>query len=331
MAEDTPEAPAETMDQTMEAAFDSANESEAPAEAAEATAEADEDKEGGDTPEKTDDDQEAPEDAKAAAEETAPVEAPDGWSAEMKEAFAALPENVRDYVTARDKAAHAKLSEQGRTIATLKPVGDTIDQYRHTFEARGLDAHTAVSAMFEVQDRLDRDPVTAIRQIAQIYGVDLTQYGGQPQEAPQGDASTAAVHQHIASLEQQLDAIRNETAQDRNSRQAREVQDSETRVAEWAKGKPHYEVVRQAMARLIQSGEAADLDAAYDKATWMNPENRAELDAAKAKKVVDKASKEAEAAKKRNRVNVGKSGDRTAPKKTWEQELSAVYDEVAAG
>ena len=332
------EAPAETMDETMAAAFDAANATDdapegdpAPVEAKASPAEGDDAPEGDDTTETTDDDQEATDGTKAAAKE-ATVEAPDGWSAEMKEAFAALPENVRDYVAARDKAAHSKLSEQGRELATLKPVSDTLERYRHTFEARGLDPHAAVNAMFEVQDRLDRDPVSAIRQIAQIYGVDLAQYAGQPQEdAPTGDANTAAVNQQIASLSQQLDAIRDETAQDRNSHTARELKENQDRVAEWSKGKPHFDAVRKRMAALMDAGEAADLDAAYEQAIWSNPEIRTKLEATKAKKAADQAAKDATVAKKRQRVNVGKAGDRAAPKKTWEEEVGVVWDEVAAG
>lgn len=332
------ETPAPSMDETMSEVWDSLQEPEGP------------------EPEPGQEPEEGAEAEGASEAETEPAEGeaetPEGqegedrfpahWSADMQEKFAALPEDAQAAVREWDEAAysrlHGRLSEQGRVISALRPIGDTLEQYRHTFESRGLEPQKAVESLLAAQDALDRDPVGALHQIAQVYGVDLAQvYGQKPQSEDHGrgdapmDAQTAALQQHIAHLEQQLNAIRTETAQERQLRQAQEVQEAQGHISQWAQAKPHFEEVRQTMARLIEAGEAQSLEDAYDKAVWLNPETRKTMEAAKAKESAAKRAQEAEAAKKRQRVNVGKPGDHAPPKRSWEEDLEAVYDEVTGG
>ena len=292
---------------------------EAPAEATEA-------------PETEDAPVEAAQEAAEASPDKSDIDIPPEWTAEMKEVFKTLPENARKYVRDRERTLHGKLSEQGRVLSTFKPIGEMLERYRHTFETRGLAPQQALGALFEVQDRLDRDPVAGIRQIADIYKVDLNRvFGAGPRDAqaggqqPPAPGESAALQHEIASLKQQLQAMQNETVQERRAREARELQETQANIGKWSEGKPHFEKVRQKMASLISAGLASDLDDAYEQATMLDAEVRSSIEAEKAEKAkaeaAAKAAKDAEAAKKRAKLAVGKPGDRTAPVTSWEQTL----------
>ena len=81
---------------------------------------------------------------------------------------------------------------------------------------------------------------------------------------------------------------------------------------------------------LMDHGKAPDMEAAYKLAALMDPEICKANEAADAEKAAKQAAKEADAAKKRSRVNVGKPGDKVAPKRTWEDEPAAIWDEIQA-
>jgi hypothetical protein len=281
-------------------------------------------------------DDEDGEDAPASAED-----APPGWSDPMKELFSSLPEEARDYISGREKAAHAQLSEQGRVIATLKPVNDVVEGYRHTFQSRGLSPDQAISGLFEAQDLLDRDPVAGIQQIAQIYGVDLS---GAAPNLPQdgGNADTAALRVELMGLKQNLSAMNAAAETDRNTRAAEANKTTMRQVTEWSEGKPHFEEVRHQMAGLINAGAAQDLDDAYDKACLLSPEIQKKILASnkvdkKAQDEMDgkmetvRAAKAAKQAKRRSRVGPGKQVDVVKKAGSWEDTMDEVAGSIFSG
>jgi len=258
-------------------------------------------------------------------------DAPPGWSNPMKELFSTLPEEARDYISGREKASHAQLSEQGRVISTLRPVYDTVVKYQHTFEGRGLDPNAAISGLFEAQDLLDRDPMGGIQEIARIYGVDLTGTT-QPQDQGEQDPGTAALRGEVLSLRNQLSSIANEAANERQSRVQTMNDNTLREVAEWSNDKPHFEQVRQQMAGLINAGVASDLDSAYDAACKLDPtivEKIADDQRAMNKKMETvRAAKAVKEAKRRSRVGTHRQTDHVKKTGSWEETMDEVADGI---
>jgi len=113
---------------------------------------------------------------------------------------------------------------------------------------------------------------------------------------------------------------------------------NEFRDAKDAKGNlvnPHYEAVRLTMRALIQSGRVSTIEDAYSQAVWSDPTVR-ELMLKSQRKEVDKTKlaetkKKAKAAKRAAGTVVKSDGGNVTPTgKTWDEDLDAKFDEIAA-
>jgi hypothetical protein len=96
---------------------------------------------------------------------------------------------------------------------------------------------------------------------------------------------------------------------------------------------PHFGAVRNTMANLMQSGEARDLQEAYDKAIWIVPEVRTKMISETEAKRQQEAVKKATEARRSASVNVRAKGAPAAqaPKaKHWADDLGRLYDEVTS-
>jgi len=106
--------------------------------------------------------------------------------------------------------------------------------------------------------------VQLFHRLAQDYGIQL----GESVAPMQQDPQSYALNQQLAALQNEVQQVRGWKQQEEQSRLMAEIQ----RVSSDAEKFPHFEVVREDMAQLLERGLAQDLETAYAKAVRMNDE-----------------------------------------------------------
>lgn len=202
------------------------------------------------------------------------VRAPHGWSVAAKAAYGELPESVKEAIAKREEEVSQGFARYGG-----------LKQYAEIAERNGTTLAQAVNDYAKIEDGLRRDfvsgidainarfginPVKFIQAYAARHGVDFTgqqtaQAGYQPPHVDPDaiiQRATAVVEEKFAQREAAVAARESQTAieQFKNDPQNQ-----------------YFENVREDMAILLQTGKAKDLQEAYDRACWMNPEIRAVL------------------------------------------------------
>lgn len=247
------------------------------------------------------------------------IDAPISWTAEQKAKWATLPPDTQAYIAQRDKESHDAITRAGQQIKAFEPIGKVIEQYGHVFQKNGLQPHDGIARMMAVNEMLETDAPAAIREIARVYGVNLsgeTEQNAEPasREVAELKAELARVKSHLTAQDRQREAAANETL-------AREI-------ADFAKDKPHFESVRKVMAGLMTSGAAETMQEAYDRAIYADPTIRQSLQVEAQKAAEDKRkAEEAErvkAAKRAAGVNVKSSTGQSNGPKSMDDELWAI-------
>lgn len=211
---------------------------------------------------------------------------PSFLSAEAKAEWAKTPTAVQAAFLKRDADANEggrQWSEQKQTIdRTLAPLHELSQQ-------NGIDWKDGLQRLLTVESSL-RNPATAsqmVAQLAQAYGVDLRALVNgtqQPQRAaPQFDPNV------IPSLV------------NRQVQEALETRDINTTISGFAAAKdqagqllhPHFEKVKPMMGFMLTSGQAEDIEDAYQKAIWTDPALRPQVQPQSQGQQVAKARKAA--------------------------------------
>lgn len=216
--------------------------------------------------------------------------APDSWSAPMKEKFPTLAPEVQAYIAQRETDMNKKFTTQDEDRNFGKRVKDTLSPYMATIVQEGGTPEKAINELFRTSLVL-RSPNTAMRQqalqqIAKQFNIPLGVPVQQGQQNPQ-----------FNSLQQRLDRIEQATQAEVQQRQSQEGAQINGLVEAFAANPEnvHYEAVKPKMAALLNSGQAKDLQDAYDQATWADPEIRSTLTAAQIKAADEKRITEAQA------------------------------------
>jgi hypothetical protein len=190
-------------------------------------------------------------------------------------------------------------------VDELKSKYNLIDQSlaEHTDALRQMNATPgeAVNRMFLWFKALANNPVQAFPGLAQSMGMDwnkvvaaITQ-GQQPQQQGQPGAPEIPenVKTYVGTLENQVRELSKMVQQVQsgfgniqNDITAQNEAKTKENLGIWSKDKPYFEEVRQDMARLIQADPAlvkngqVDLDTAYERAIYYNPDVRVKVLAA---------------------------------------------------
>jgi len=276
----------------------------------------------------------------APAAETKPAtEPPAAWDKTAKAAWSKLPPEVQ-------AAALKREADVQKGVDDLKSKYAEIDQalapHLNAIRAHGHTPAAAVQQMFSWFQALSASPDQAFPALLKSFNYDPARLVPKPTQpaaaaaAPAaGDAKSGdqpageippAVQQYISGLEQKVQQFAQQVNQQlggiQNNYQAQREAETKGVLANWSKDKPYFEKVRGTMAQLIQSGivplkdGAVDLDTAYDKAVWADPELRAAIQQeAQAKAAADlkaaaeaKRKADAEAAEKAKRASASLLG-----------------------
>lgn len=270
--------------------------------------------------------------AEKAAEPAKPaIEPPHSWSAEAKARWANVPPDTQAYIAEREAQAHQAITRAGQQIKAYEPIARVLDAYKDTFEKNGLTPDDGIGRLLEVERNLARDPVSAVKEIAKAYGVDLATLTNEQtapaQQAEQGqpDPQVATLKAELAQLKAELGKVGSYLTAQQRAQLASEEQVLARQIAEFAKDKPHFEAVRHVMGALMQADPNLSLDDAYEQATYARPDTRqrilADQQKAAEEKRAEEARKKAADAKRSAAVNVKSSTSSGATPKTMDDTL----------
>ena len=110
--------------------------------------------------------------------------------------------------------------------------------------------------------------LTTFNRLAQDYGIQLNQDALQMPEQAYVDPYQQQLMQQLQATQQQVQQLSAIREQEENARLSNEI----SRVSSNKERFPHFDMVREDMAQLLERGLAQDLESAYAKAVRMNDE-----------------------------------------------------------
>jgi len=218
--------------------------------------------------------------------------APQSWSGAVKAEWAKLPSTVQAEITKREADVHRMMTAPDGELRLGREMKDAITPYMPIITAEGGTPVKAVQELLNTAYLLrtgsQQQKAQMVQQIAQTYGVDL----GQAQPQQQLDPAMQQILDRINGIENKFTQQSTLQQQEENARIMSEVS------AFSADPKNvYFEQLKPVMAPLLASGQAKDLQEAYDKACWSDPAIRSTLIAAQQAEEAEK--RKAEVAKKK--------------------------------
>lgn len=267
--------------------------------------------------------QPATEDEPKAAESAFP-EAPSSWTKDAKEAYAELPENLKAEIHRRENDFHRGI-EKFRGMANIGEVlHKEISPYAELIQQNGTNAPAVIRNLLSTQKTLlqgtPEEKANTVASILSEYGIDteLVNAAIQNPRAPRDPA--------ISHLTEQVSALQKQLSEAQVSPYMQAV---ETFAAD--PKNEYFPIVQDDMLALLQMGRASDLQDAYNKAIWTNPESRAKLMAKQQEDERRRAAEKAAAAKQASSTNVNRRGTPPAAPAngTMEDTIRATYKKLA--
>ncbi len=270
-----------------------------------------------------------PEDpAKASAAPSTASAPPVSWAADVKAQWPSLSPAVQAAVLKRETEVSngfRQYSEQTKAYErALAPVAQEAQRF-------GLNVEEGIQRLVDGQRFLETQPAQAILWLAQKHGLNLAELASNP-PAPQTPVRSEAIPpqfiQHVSSLEERLNSM----VMDQNM----------TAVEQFATRNPHYADVEEQLPGLMRELTAANpalkgvplLQAAYDRAIWLNPDVRgkmiAEQQAQTAQTATQKIAVKAASAARAAVSVKGSSADTRPPPKPMNGAGDTPYDAVRA-
>jgi hypothetical protein len=168
--------------------------------------------------------------------------------------------------------ANQRESEYKKGVSTYKAEADraksyenAIAPYADNLQRRGIQPTQYIENLVRAEQILSNAPyeqkVQVFQKLAADYGIQLN--GGQ---ATQLDPYTQQLMNQLNMVNQEVSSIKGRFAQEENQRLMNEIQKYQSDTANY----PHFDVVREEMAQLLELGKAQDLETAYKKAVRMN-------------------------------------------------------------
>ena len=168
--------------------------------------------------------------------------------------------------------ANQRESEYKKGVSTYKAEADraksyenAIAPYAQDLQRRGIQPTQYIENLVRAEQILSNagydQKVQVFQKLAQDYGIQLN--GGQ---VTQLDPYTQQLMNQLNMVNQEVSSIKGRFAQEENQRLMNEIQKYQSDTANY----PHFDVVREEMAQLLELGKAQDLETAYKKAVRMN-------------------------------------------------------------
>jgi hypothetical protein len=180
---------------------------------------------------------------------------------------------VRAEILKREADIHKGFTKMDEERNFGREMQRIVGPYEAVIRAAGGTVPSAVQDVLNTAYILrTADPQTKARTIAQVcqhYGIDLNLVA-QPQQA---------VDPNIAALQREVQQLRADRAREQQQAQQQLEQQVLNQVETFAQDPkhPHFRAVSVHMGALMQAGQAADMEQAYEMAVWARPDLRAQL------------------------------------------------------
>jgi len=218
------------------------------------------------------------EEAQEAAEEAKPVTRPSTWKKEYVQIWDKMEKGEqisKEDFTKFAEYANQRESEYKKGVSTYKAEADrarelenAIAPFQQEFAQQGISPAAWINNLGRAHMILSKsDPaqkMQVFQRLAQDYGIQLNNEGQFVQ--PQVDSYTQQLMNQLNMVNQEVSSIKGRFAQEENQRLMNEIQKYQSDTANY----PHFDVVREEMAQLLELGKAQDLETAYKKAVRMN-------------------------------------------------------------
>ena len=167
-------------------------------------------------------------------------------------------------------------SEYKKGVSTYKAEADrakelenAIAPFQAEFQQQGITPAAWINNLGRAHMILSKanhaQKVQVFQRLAQDYGIQLNQ-DGQFAAPPQVDAYTQQLMNQLNMVNQEVSSIKGRFQQEEQARLNNEIERVRSDVEKF----PHFDVVREEMAQLLELGKAPDLETAYKKAVRMN-------------------------------------------------------------
>lgn len=245
------------------------------------------------------------------------LEAPQHWPLKDRELFAKQTPEGRAFLMDRHKAMEADYTRKTQEIAPVRRMKEELDvmlaPYRDKYQMQGLDDVGAIRQLVAAHAFLERDPKGALEYLAKSYGVDIGQIGQGSDQAPLNH-EIQKVQSEVAQL-RAAEQARVTAAQQQEQQAALQTVQSfaEEKDAQGQSIRPYFDDVAQEIKALLSLKPGPktrqDLQDAYDRAIYANPDIRQKLIAAETAK--RQAADEAERKRKVEEARRATGGDVT--------------------
>ena len=182
------------------------------------------------------------------------------------------PEESRkhlEYLNQRENEFKKGVSVYKAEAERAKALEEAINPFIPELQAQGIHPAAWINNLGRAHMILTKAPydqkVQMFHRLAQDYGVNLNQ-SSEP-VAPT-DAYTQQLMQQLYQVNQEVSSIKGRFEQEEQQRLVNEIE----RVRSDKERFPHFDMVREEMAQLLELGKAQDLETAYAKAVRLNDE-----------------------------------------------------------
>jgi hypothetical protein len=212
----------------------------------------------------------------AQEEEHKPVTRPSTWKKEYVQIWDKMEagEQIsKEDFTKFAEYANQRESEYKKGVSTYKAEADraksyenAIAPYAQDLQRRGIQPTQYIENLVRAEQILSNagydQKVQVFQKLAADYGIQLNGNG----QVTQLDPYTQQLMNQLNMVNQEVSSIKGRFAQEENQRLMGEIERVRSNVEQF----PHFDVVREEMAQLLELGKAQDLETAYKKAVRMN-------------------------------------------------------------
>jgi len=192
---------------------------------------------------------------------------PQSWKSEYHETWKMADPRLQEYAYQREEEMRKGVEPLISKAKFADEMQQAIEPFMSTINGLGIRPSQAARALMQADHTLRHAPpeqkVQLFAQLAQQYGVNLGDVAPFQTEAP--SPHIAALQNEVLGVRGQLQNYQNEHEQTKQTKLLEEIEI-------FAKDKEYFEEARPTMVTLLQSGFAATLDDAYDKAVRLDPE-----------------------------------------------------------
>ena len=175
--------------------------------------------------------------------------------------------------------ANQREAEYKRGVSAYKAEADNarvlteaIGPFIPELQAQGIHPAAWINNLGRAHMILSKAPyeqrVQMFHRLAQDYGIQLTSDGLQQAEQPVVDPQQQFLMQQLQAMNQEVSTIKSRYEQEEKARLGSEIE----RVRSNKERFPHFDMVREEMAQLLELGKAQDLESAYAIAVRWNDE-----------------------------------------------------------